>query len=489
MYKDSEVDDFFEMMLKKCHRCQSEEQQAIIRNAFLWAKEIHTGKRRKSGELFIFHPLEVALIVGKKIGLGYKAIVTALLHDILDDSDFTIDDISIFFGEKIAYLVDGVHKISHSIQFHHSQQAEILKQIIIGLSDDIHVIYIKLAERLHDMRTLDFLPVNRQLKLAGETLHIYAPLAQRVGSYDIKVELEDLALKYRQPNVYKEIVEKINFTNEKRVSFINRFSLPIIEKLTKNKIKYRIDSRPKSISSIWNKMQNKKVPFEEVFDLFAIRIIFTPSSLEKEIEECWKIFSHVIQIYPTTSSDRLRDWITSPKSNGYEALHITVMSKEERWVEVQIRSERMNEIAERGLAAHWKYKGLEMKKNQLDRWAKEIKWQLQTCQSDDLEFLENYKLTELSSEIFVLSNVGEIYKLPNSATVLDFAFSSQNENAFNCIGAKVNARVVELQTILHSGDEIEILTSKTQHPQTEWLKFVITPKAKTLLREYFRDIF
>lgn len=480
--EDAYAEELYNDLIKSCSKHVRVKDIELIRKAFDLAKESHKGVKRKSGEPYILHPVAVAKIVTSEIGLGAKAIACALLHDVVEDTEYTLEDIEHFFGEKIASIIDGLTKISDVFDNHSSLQAENFRKMLLTLSDDVRVILIKLADRLHNMRTLESMPPNKQLKIAGETIYLYAPLAHRLGLYAIKTELEDLSFKYRHPKQFEEISLKIQDNEKKRQQEINRFSLPIIEKLEKNNIDFDINGRPKSIFSIWNKMQIKNVPFEEIYDLMAIRIVFKSINKETEKAQCWQIYSIITDIY-TPKPDRIRDWISSPKANGYEALHLTVMGPSGRWVEIQIRSERMNEIAERGFAAHWKYKGENTSEGELDKWIKKIREMLENPASDALEFLDEFKMNLFSAEIMVFTPRGDLKTLPKNSTALDFAYEIHSEIGNKAIGAKVNHKLVPLNYVLKSGDQIEIITSNKQKIQAEWLNQVKTAKAKTSITD------
>ena len=471
----------FGLLLQNSPRLKKKADREIVEKAFNLAFLAHKEMRRRSGEPYICHPLAVARIVSEEIGLGSLSISCALLHDVVEDTDYTLEDIEHLFGKKVANVIDGLTKISGAFSEQSSSQAENFRKILLTLSDDMRVILIKLADRLHNMRTLDAMPVEKQLKIASETIYIYAPLAHRLGLYKIKTELEDLSMKYRHPEIYEEISKKIRSNEKRRVAEINRFSMPIIEKLEENNIHFDINGRPKSIYSIWKKMQTKNVSFEEVYDLMAIRIIFDPKPRVSEKAMCWLIYSLVTDIY-LPKPDRLRDWVSKPKENGYEALHATVMSHEGKWVEVQIRSRRMDEIAERGYAAHWKYKGINAHESGLDTWLKRIREMLENPNNNALEFLDDFKLNLFSSEILVFTPKGHIKSLPKNASALDFAYEIHTEIGNHAIGAKVNHKLVPLSYKLSSGDQVEVLTSDKQHPQPEWLNFVITAKAKVSIK-------
>ncbi|MBN1988469.1 MAG: bifunctional (p)ppGpp synthetase/guanosine-3',5'-bis(diphosphate) 3'-pyrophosphohydrolase [Bacteroidales bacterium] len=470
-------------LLQNCPRCQKEEDLKLVMKAFNLANEAHKGVKRKSGEPYIIHPIEVAKIVASEIGLGAKAIASALMHDVVEDTDYTVDDIERLFGPKIASIVDGLTKISGVFDANSSLQAENFRKMLLTLTDDIRVILIKLADRLHNMRTLDSLALHKQLKIAGETIYLYAPLAHRLGLYNIKSELEDLSLKYRYPKVYEEIKELITDSEKRRMQHINRFSLPIIQKLEENNIDFEINGRPKSIYSIWKKIQTKNVAFEDIYDLLAIRIVFNPYPHIPEKTQCWHIYSLITDIYKP-KPDRIRDWVSTPKANGYEALHATVMGPNGQWVEVQIRSRRMDEIAERGFAAHWKYKDVDTttQENELDKWIKRVREMLENPESNALEFLDEFKLNLFSSEIVVFTPKGETKTLPKGATALDFAYEIHSEIGNKAIGAKVNHKLVPLSYKLNSGDQVEVITASTQKPVIESLAQVVTAKAKSAIK-------
>ncbi|MGM0504949.1 MAG: RelA/SpoT family protein [Bacteroidota bacterium] len=472
------AEELYNDLIASCSKHVKVNDIELIRKAFDLAKESHKGVKRKSGEPYIIHPLAVAKIVTSEIGLGAISIACALLHDVVEDTDYTLEDIRHLFGDKIASIIDGLTKIAGVFDNRSSLQAENFRKMLLTMSDDVRVILIKLADRLHNMRTLDSMLPNKQLKIAGETVYLYAPLAHRLGLYAIKTELEDLSLKYRHPKVYSEIVTKLEDNEKKRQQEINRFALPIIEKLEKHNIEFDINGRPKSIFSIWNKMQSKNIPFEEVYDLMAIRIVFKSLNRETEKAQCWQIYSLITDIY-TPKPDRIRDWISSPKTNGYEALHITVMGPGGKWIEVQIRSERMDEIAERGFAAHWKYKGENSSESELDKWIKRIREMLENPKSDALEFLDEFKMNLFSSEIMVFTPKGDLVTLPKYSTALDFAYEIHTEVGNKAIGAKINHKLVPLNYILSSGDQVEIITSNKQRIQKEWLSHVKTAKAKS----------
>ncbi len=484
---DHKINSLLEQLIKNCSYCKSAKDEKLIRKAFKMANEAHKGTRRKSGDPFIIHPLEVAVIVSEEIGLGVTSTVCAILHDVVEDTDLTIEDIENAFGKKIASIIDGLTKISGVFDKEsNSLQAENFRKMLLTLSEDVRVIFVKLADRLHNMRTLDSMPRNKQIKIAGETIYLYAPLAHRLGLYTVKSELEDLSLKYRYPEVYNEVAEKIKLTEERRLHLINHFSLPIIDSLDQNGFKFNITGRPKSIYSIWQKMHQKNVTFEEIYDLFAIRIIFEPKPDIPEKTQCWNVYSIITDIY-APKPERIRDWVSTPKANGYEALHTTVMGPNGKWMEVQIRSSRMNEIAERGFAAHWKYKDKTAPESELDKWIKRIRETLETPSSDAMEFLDDFKLNLFSSEIMVFTPKGHIITLPKNATALDFAYDIHTEIGNKSIGAKVNHRLVPLSHALTSGDQVEILTSEVQKPTLEWSQFATTVKAKTAIKNSLKS--
>ncbi len=457
----------------------------LLRTAFEMAAEAHKTMRRKSGEPYILHPLAVARICVEEIGLGVRSTICALLHDTVEDTDVTLEDIQREFGAEIAKIVDGLTKISTVINTNTTQQAENFKKILLTLTDDPRVILIKLADRLHNMRTMDSMKREKQLKISSETVYVYAPLAHRMGLYVIKTEMEDLAMKYMEPDTYKYIAKKLNDTKRERTKYINDFIRPIKEKLDKADFDFEIYGRPKSIHSISNKMKKKGVAFEEVYDLFAIRIIVN-SPPEREKVDCWSVYSIITDEY-SPSPERLRDWLSSPKSNGYEALHTTVMGPQGKWVEVQIRTKRMNEIAEKGLAAHWKYKEGASDESRFDKWFHQIREALSSQDSNSLDFLQDFKMSFLAEEIYVYTPKGDVRMLPIGATALDFAFGVHTAVGSKCIGAKVNHKLVPISYKLRSGDQVEIITSAKQKPNSEWLNFVVTSKAKTKIKDTLKE--
>lgn len=457
----------------------------LLRHAFEMAADAHKTMRRKSGEPYILHPLAVARICVEEIGLGVRSTICALLHDTVEDTDITLEDIEREFGGEIARIVDGLTKISTVIDVNASQQAENFKKILLTLTDDPRVILIKLSDRLHNMRTLDSMKREKQLKIASETVYVYAPLAHRMGLYNIKTELEDLAMKYLEPEAYREIARKLAETKRERSRYINEFIKPIKEKLDHTNFPFEIYGRPKSIHSIWNKMKKKAVAFEEVYDLFAIRVILDVPQ-DKEKEACWKVYSFITDEY-TPAPERLRDWLSAPKSNGYEALHTTVMGPQGKWVEVQIRTKRMNEIAEKGLAAHWKYKEGATDESRFDKWFQQIREVLNDKDNDSIDFLQDFKTTFLAEEIYVYTPKGDVKMLPVNSTALDFAFAIHSMVGAQCIGAKVNHKLVPISHKLRSGDQVEIITSAKQKPNDGWLEIVVTAKAKSKIKDALKE--
>lgn len=458
----------------------------LIKRAFTISMEAHKNMRRKSGEPYIFHPLSVAEICVEEIGLGTTSIIAALLHDVVEDTDIQLSDLQGIFGKKIAKIIDGLTKIRGVFEYGTSAQAENFRKMLFTLSEDVRVILIKLADRLHNMRTLESMPRNKQLRVSSETIYLYAPLAHRLGLNAIKTELEDLYLRFTDPPVFEEITNKIAETKASRNRFIKQFVLPIKEELDKLGVNYEIKSRPKSVFSIYNKMRKQNIPFEEVYDLFAIRVIIdTP--LDQEKSYCWQVYSIVTDYY-TPNPDRLRDWISTPKGNGYESLHTTVMAKNGQWVEVQIRTLRMDEIAEKGYAAHWKYKDNAAKyESNLEKWLVRVRETLEKQDLTALEFVDDFRGNLFSEEVFVFTPKGELKTLPTGATALDFAFDIHTDIGAKCIGAKVNQKLVPINHVLKNGDQIEILTSAKQKPNEDWLRFVISPKAKSKIKELLKE--
>ena len=488
---DKLINDAFQHLLDSYLSSRHRKKVDIITKAFNFARQAHKGVRRLSGEPYIMHPIAVAQIACEEVGLGSTSICAALLHDVVEDTDYTTEDIENIFGPKIAQIVDGLTKISGGIFGEQaSAQAENFKKLLLTMSEDIRVILIKICDRLHNMRTLESQPANKQYKIAGETLYIYAPLANRLGLNKIKSELENLSFRFEHPNEYAAIEAKLKSTRASRDELFSQFTTPIEDALKKMGIQYEIKERVKSPYSIWNKMQNKHVTFEEIYDILAVRIIFTPKVREEEVNECFNIYVAISKIYKS-HPDRLRDWLSHPKANGYQALHVTLMSKQGRWIEVQIRSDRMDEIAEQGFAAHWKYKdGIEEEytedETELNEWLGTIKEILDDPQPDAMDFLDTIKLNLFASEIFVFTPKGEIRTLPAGCTALDFAFSIHTFLGSHCIGAKVNHKLVPLSHRLQSGDQVEILTSKSQHISPSWINFVSTAKAKAKIQAILR---
>lgn len=482
------INQAFHELLNDYLNTKHRKKVEIITKAFNFANQAHKGIKRRSGEPYIMHPIAVASIVCNEIGLGSTSICAALLHDVVEDTDYTVEDIENIFGPKIAQIVDGLTKISGGIFGDRaSAQTENFKKLLLTMSNDIRVILIKIADRLHNMRTLGSMLPNKQYKIAGETLYIYAPLANRLGLYKIKTELENLSFKYEHPEEYAEIEEKLNATAAERDKVFNDFTAPIRTQLDKMGLKYRILARVKSIYSIWNKMQTKHVPFEEIYDLLAVRIIFEPRNEEEELNDCFDIYVSISKIYKP-HPDRLRDWVSHPKANGYQALHVTLMGNNGQWIEVQIRSERMNDVAEQGFAAHWKYKegGGSEDEGELEKWLRTIKEILDDPQPDAIDFLDTIKLNLFASEIFVFTPKGELKTMPQNSTALDFAFSLHTDIGSHCIGAKVNHKLVPLSHKLQSGDQVEILTSKSQRVQPQWEVFATTARARAKIAAILR---
>ena len=460
----------------------------FIKRAFFLAKEAHKGVRRRSGEPYVIHPLEVALIAVREIGLGKKSVVAALLHDVVEDTEYTVDDIERMFSPKIASMVDGLTKMSGVFNANTSEQAEYFRKVLLTLSDDVRVIIIKIADRLHNIRTLGAMPHAKQIKITSETIYLFVPLAYRLGLHAIKSELEDLCMKYRFPKEYEEIKRKIDDTEPERQQYIDRFIAPIVEVLDRNNIQYEISARVKSVYSIWNKMRRKEIPFEEIYDLFAIRVVFKALPFPSEKTQCWQIYSNITDIY-TPKPDRLRDWISIPKSNGYEALHSTVMGPDGIWVEVQVRTERMDDIAERGFAAHWKYKhaSISQEEDGLDKWLKKVRDALNSPTESALEFLDNFKLSLYKTDIVVFTPKGEPQTLPNGATVLDFAYEIHTNIGNHAIGAKINHKIMPVTTQVNSGDQVEVITAENARPKAEWLDAVVTSKARQAIQSFLKS--
>ncbi|MDE5424229.1 RelA/SpoT family protein [Ancylomarina sp. DW003] len=474
----------YEKLLVSCKRSNTPETKAMIEKAFHFAWDAHRGVRRKSGEPYIIHPIEVAEIAAKEIGLGTKSIVSALLHDVVEDTEYTVEDIAHHFGDKVAAIVDGLTKISGAFNQQTSMQAENFRKMLLTLSDDIRVIILKIADRLHNMRTLSSMPLRKQMKIAGETLFLFAPLAHRLGLYKIKSELEDLSLMYEHPEDYKNIAEKIKNKENEQVQVLDQIITPIKDRLTDNNIICTVINRPRSIFSIWNKIENHKIKLQDIYDLPAIRVIFKPQADVPEKNQCWNIYSLITDIYKP-KPERIRDWMSTPKANGYEALHMTAMGPLGKWVEIQICSNRMNEIAERGFIAHSRYNT--DSESELDKWLKDVREILENPESDALAFLDEFRLNLFSQEIQVFTPKGLIKTLPKHASALDFAYEIHTDIGNQCIGAKVNHKLVPLNYILRSGDQVEILTSDKQKPKSEWLEYVVTAKAKSKIKAEFKD--
>lgn len=489
----SEILKRYRSLLKSIPRKLEAVEAKQLREAFEMALEAHKNMRRKSGEPYIYHPLAVAKIAAQEMGLGPTAIICSLLHDVVEDTEITLDDIKKKFGERVATIIDGLTKISGVFDNKGSIQAENFRKMLLTLSDDVRVILIKLCDRLHNMRTLESMPRSNQLKIASETLYLYGPLAHRLGLNAIKTELEDQALKYTEPETYSEIAQKLSEKKTSRSKYIKEFIDPLSQKLKDAGLKnFQIKGRPKSIFGIMKKMRTQGVSFEEVFDLFAVRIILESNpSRETELAECWKVYSLVTSAY-TPNTSRTRDWITVPKENGYESLHTTVLGPKGKWVEVQIRTERMDEIAEKGYAAHWKYKNSKddisvQNDSGLDAWLARVKDMMESPSPNTLEFLDDFKLNLFSEEMFVFSPKGDLYKLPKESTALDFAFEIHSQVGSRCIGAKVNGKLVPINSKLHNGDTVEIITSLKQKPTEDWIKLVVTGKAKSKIRQFLRE--
>ena len=487
--EDRIIEDAFREVLDGYLKSNHRKKVEIIERAFKFAKEAHKGIRRRSGEPYILHPIAVAKIASQEIGLGSTSICAALLHDVVEDTDYTVEDIEQNFGKKIAQLVEGLTKISGGIFGDKaSAQAENFRKLLLTMSEDIRVVLIKMADRLHNMRTLGSMAPNKQYKIAGETLYIYAPLAHRLGLFAIKTELENLSFKYEHPNAFNNISRKIAATEGSRNEIYRNFAAPVLARLDRMGLKYTAKARVKSVYSIWNKMETKHIPFEEVYDLYAARIVFDCDDPAQEKSICWQIYSAITDIY-RLHPDRTRDWISSPKANGYQALHLTVMGPDGNWIEVQIRSRRMDEIAEKGFAAHWKYKvGEGDEESELNAWLHTIKDILDDPEPNALDFLDTLKLNLFASEIVVFTPKGELITLPMDATVLDVAFHLHTQIGCRCIAGKVNHKLVPLSQKLNSGDQVEVLTSQSQTPKPEWIDFLATAKGKTRLRASLRKL-
>jgi GTP diphosphokinase / guanosine-3',5'-bis(diphosphate) 3'-diphosphatase len=480
----SEILKRYRALLRACKSTLKKGDKKMIRIAFDLAVESHKDMRRKSGEPYIYHPIAVAQIAAEEIGLGTTSIVCALLHDVVEDTAITLEEIEREYGKKVAKIIDGLTKISGVFDANSSMQAENFRKMLLTLADDVRVILIKLADRLHNMRTMDFMPREKQLKICSETIYLYAPLAHRLGLYAIKSELEDLSMKYMEPETYKFIANRLNEKKTEREFFVKEFIGPINKILDEQYLNANVVGRPKSIHSIWTKMKKKGIPFEEVYDLFAIRVILD-SDPDQEKSDCWKAYSIVTDLY-RPNPDRLRDWISSPKANGYESLHTTVMGPKGQWVEVQIRTQRMNEIAEKGFAAHWKYKESSSDSG-LDQWVSKVRELLSNSDSNALDFLDDFKMNLFSDEIFIFTPKGDLIQLPIEATALDFAFEIHSDVGAKCIGAKVNHKLVPLSYKLQNGDQVEVITSGKQTPKEDWLNFVVTAKAKAKIKSSLKE--
>ena len=480
-----EILNRYKSLLRTCNDKTDKADKKNIRKAFDIAVEAHKEMRRQSGEPYIYHPIAVAHIAAKEIGLGATSIICALLHDVVEDTDYSLKDIEKIFGKKVAQIIDGLTKIQDVFDKNVSMQAENFRKMLLTLSDDVRVILIKLADRLHNMRTLDNMTKSKQLKIASETLYLYAPLAHRLGLYAIKTELEDLGLKFTKPEVYKAITQELKATKEERDKYISKFSKPIKAKLKENNLEFTLAGRPKSIFSIREKMVKTGVNFDNIFDKFAIRII-VDSSLKNEKADCWRIYSIVTDFYKP-NPDRLRDWVSTPKANGYESLHTTVMGDDGKWVEVQIRSQRMDEIAEKGYAAHWKYKHGGSKENSLDAWIEKIRELLTNPESNAIDFIDDFKLNLYSGEIYIFTPGGDLKTLPKGGTALDFAFEVHTDVGLKCMGVKVNGKLVPLSHELQSGDQVEVITSQKQRPREDWLRFVATSRAKSKIKSALKE--
>ena len=480
-----EILNRYKSLLRTCTDKTDKVDKKNIRKAFDIAVEAHKEMRRQSGEPYIYHPIAVAHIAAKEIGLGATSIICALLHDVVEDTDYSLKDIEKIFGKKVAQIIDGLTKIQDVFDKNVSMQAENFRKMLLTLSDDVRVILIKLADRLHNMRTLDNMTKSKQLKIASETLYLYAPLAHRLGLYAIKTELEDLGLKFTKPEVYKAITQELKASKEERDKYILKFSKPIKAKLKENNLEFTLAGRPKSIFSIRQKMVKTGVNFDNIFDKFAIRII-VDSSLKNEKADCWRIYSIVTDFYKP-NPDRLRDWVSTPKANGYESLHTTVMGDDGKWVEVQIRSQRMDEIAEKGYAAHWKYKHGGSKENSLDAWIEKIRELLTNPESNAIDFIDDFKLNLYSGEIYIFTPGGDLKTLPKGGTALDFAFEVHTDIGLKCMGVKVNGKLVPLSHELQSGDQVEVITSQKQRPREDWLRFVATSRAKSKIKSALKE--
>lgn len=481
----AEIINRYRALLRSMERKADAKDKKMIRRAFNLALDAHNGVKRKSGEPYILHPIEVAIIVAREVGLGPTSIAASLLHDVVEDSDYTLEDIERMFGERVARIIDGLTKMSGVFDQNISAQAENFRKLLLTISDDLRVILIKISDRLHNMRTMESMPHHKQLKIASETLFIFAPLAHRIGLYTIKSELEDLSLKYTEPEVYRDIALKIKASRAGEMKYLKRFSSKIRDALKREDFEFTIKERTKSIYSIRRKMVNQGVSFDEVYDKFAMRII-VDSPPEREKADCWRVYSIVTDYY-RPNPDRLRDWISAPKSNGYESLHTTVMGPEGHWVEVQIRSKRMDEIAEKGYAAHWKYKEDKATSDNLDQWLSRVRDLLENPESNAVEFVDNFKMQLFSDEIFIFTPEGDMRNLPKNSSPLDFAFDIHTDIGLHTLGAKVNGKLVPLSFNLRSGDQVEIITSEKQKPKEDWLNYVKTSKARSKIKQSLKD--
>ena len=484
--ESKDINNRYKSLIRSMSHQIDDEDKKMIRKAFNLAKDAHSDVRRKSGEPYIYHPIDVAKIVAKEIGLGATSIAAALIHDVVEDSDYTLEDIDRLFNEEIARIIDGLTKISGVFDHEISLQAENFRKMLLTISDDIRVILIKLADRLHNMRTMDSMPPHKQLKIASETLYLYAPLAHRIGLYNIKTELEDLSLKFTEPEVYRDIKLKLKSDEATQLRYLKKFSTKLRDTLKKENFDFVIKERSKSIFSIRKKMMNQSISFEEVYDKYAIRIIIK-SEPEREKADCWRVYS-IVSDYYRPNPERLRDWVSAPKANGYESLHTTVMGPDGNWVEVQIRTERMDEVGERGYAAHWKYKEDASSTDKLDLWVKQIRETLENNEGNAIEFVDDFKLNLFADEIYIFTPKGELKVMPQGATPLDFSFFIHTDIGLKTLGAKVNGRLVPLNYKLRSGDQVEILTSLKQKPKEEWLSYVVTAKAKGNIKNALREI-
>lgn len=485
--EEQAIEQEFQALLYDYAHTSHRQKVDIITRAFMFAKQAHQGVRRLSGEPYIMHPLAVSRIVVREIGLGSTSICAALLHDVVEDTDYTVEDIERQFSPKIAQIVDGLTKISGGVFANQAEkQAENFRKLLLTMSDDIRVVLIKLADRLHNMRTLSAQPAEKQRKIAGETQFIYAPLAHRLGFFSIKTELENLSFRYEHPDIYADLSQRLASKREAQMEDYQTFIQPIRNRLEEMGIQFTLSARIKTVYSIYKKMQTKHIDFDDIYDLLAVRIVFKPTDDSLEKDQCWAIYGAITEFY-RPHPERIRDWISSPKANGYEALHLTVMGHQGQWVEVQIRTQRMDEIAEHGLAAHWKYKTGDKDESQLDKWLQDIKEVLENPDPDAMKFLDNFKLNLFANEIFVFTPKGEVKILPQGSSILDFAYMVHSQLGEHCIGAKVNHKMMPISYLIQSGDQVEILTANSQQPQREWLNLVTSAKAQKAIRSYFRN--